>query len=89
MNKREVIHTTILVLHIQEDQYGLYWSAEDGRDEVYICNAYGFENAIRVANGIAHNHVEFVTHPPFMSEWEQENEAEIKPTGAEAPQERI
>jgi hypothetical protein len=46
-------------------EFCLYWQEEDGNHLEFICAVYGFENAIRVANGIAHEQVEFVKHPSF------------------------
>ena len=46
-------------------EFCLYWQDGDGNHSEFICAVYGFENAIRVANGIAHEQVEFVKHPCF------------------------
>ena len=46
-------------------QYGLFWEDCDGNNFKFICYVFGFENAVRVANGISHNQCEFVKHPPF------------------------
>ena len=46
-------------------QYAIEWADEDGNNNSHICYVFGFENAIRVANGIAHEQCEFVTHPCF------------------------
>jgi hypothetical protein len=63
------IHNTVAVrLLTNNDQYGLFWQDDDGNNSDFICTAYGFENAIRVANGIAHRQYEFVKHPCFKSD---------------------
>ena len=60
------IHNTVAVRIVpNHDQLGLYWTDEDGNNGRLICYVFGYENAIRVANGIAHEQVEFVTHPCF------------------------
>ena len=60
------IHNTVAVRVVpNRDQLGLYWTDEDGNNSTHICYVFGYENAIRVANGIAHNQCEFVTHPCF------------------------
>jgi hypothetical protein len=33
--------------------------------KVFICTVHGFENAIRVAKGIAHEQAEYVKYPAF------------------------
>ncbi len=48
----------------EKDEYSLWWEDEDG-EEQYICHVYGFDNAVRVATGIAHKQVEYVKHPCF------------------------
>ena len=55
------IHNTVAV-HITTkcNQYALEWADEDGNNKSHICYVFGFENAIRVANGIAHEQCEFV-----------------------------
>jgi len=61
---KDIIHNTIAVeLDINSYSYCLYWQDKDGNNSEYICVVHGFENAIRVANGIAHEQVEFVIHP--------------------------
>ena len=61
---KDIIHNTIAVeLDINSYSYCLYWQDKDGNNSEFICAVHGFENAIRVANGIAHEHVEFVKHP--------------------------
>ncbi len=54
----------INVVHLGPHRYGLYW-VDDQHAEEYICQVYGFENAVRVANGIAHEQVEYVKHPGY------------------------
>jgi len=65
---KNIIHNTIAVeLDINRSSLGnsycLYWQDKDGNNSEFICAVHGFENAIRVANGIAHEQVEFVKHP--------------------------
>tara|TARA_R110000737_G_scaffold327357_1_gene341579 strand:- start:377 stop:592 length:216 start_codon:yes stop_codon:yes gene_type:complete len=52
-------------IHERNDElYGIYWTTEDTAEGgEYICSVYGFENAVRVANGIAWEQAEFVIHP--------------------------
>ena len=46
------------------DKFGLYWTDESTADGgEFICSVYGFENAVRVANGIAHEQADYVIHP--------------------------
>ena len=60
------IHNTVAVRIVpNHDQLGLYWTDGDGNNGRLICYVFGYENAIRVANGIAHEQVEFVTRPCF------------------------
>ena len=68
---KNVFHNTIAVQHgTRSDQYCLYWQNEDGNDSEYICVVYGFDNAMRVANGIAYKQAEFVKAPvPQFSSW--------------------
>jgi hypothetical protein len=63
---KQVMHTGIKVDHIRDDKYCLYWVDCDGQNAEYITGVYGFENAVRVANGIGHEQAEYVTHcvPP-------------------------
>jgi len=68
---QNIIHNMVKVMYNNYDHYSLYWASESGQDMQHICNVYGFENAVRVANGIAHEQVEFVQHPPFKSEYEE------------------
>ena len=65
---KNIIHNTIAVeLGINSrgsgNSYCLYFQDNDGNNSEFICAVNGFENAIRVANGIAHEQVEFVKHP--------------------------
>ena len=63
------IHNTVAVRIVpNHDQLGLYWTDGDGNNGRLICYVFGYENAIRVANGIAQEQVEFVTHPCFNPE---------------------
>lgn len=51
------------------NQFCLYWQDEDGNGSEFICTVYGFENAVRVANGISVDQAEYVKHPgsnPFQ-----------------------
>jgi hypothetical protein len=71
------IHNTIAVRIIpNHEQYGLYWTDADGNNDAHICYVFGFDNAIRVANGIAHDQCEYVTHPAFNPD-EVQNEFSI------------
>ena len=54
----------VMASQFTDDKYQLYWSQDDiiaGSE--HICSVYGYENAIRVANGIAHEQAEYVIHP--------------------------
>jgi hypothetical protein len=64
---KDIIHNTIAVeAGIRgSGEFCLYWQDEDGNNSEFICVVHGFENAVRVANGIAHEQVEFVKHPCF------------------------
>ena len=64
---KEIFHNTISVeVGIRgSKEYCLYWQDEDGNNSEFICKVYGFENAVRVANGIAHEQVESVKRPCF------------------------
>ena len=57
---------TVRVVLLSHDTglYGLYWYDSESNESQHITNCYGFENTIRVANGIAFEQVEFVQHPP-------------------------
>jgi hypothetical protein len=39
--------------------------AKKSKNQVFICTVHGFENAIRVAKGIAHEQAEYVKYPAF------------------------
>ena len=61
---KDIMHNTISVERgAESNEYRLYWQDEDGNNSVFICVVYGFDNAIRVADGIAHEQVQFVKHP--------------------------
>jgi len=61
---KDIMHNTISVERgAGSDEYRLCWQDEDGNNSVFICVVYGFDNAIRVADGIAHEQVQFVKHP--------------------------
>ncbi len=68
---KNVIHNAIAVQYgTREGQYCLYWQDEDGNNSEYICVVYGFDNAMRVANGIAYKQAEFVKAPvPHFASW--------------------
>jgi len=70
----QIYHNKIIVEYSVYDKYALYWADDKGNSKEYICGVYGFENAIRVANGIAHEQVEFVQSPPFKSDYETDRE---------------
>ncbi len=59
-----------------EGRYGLYWTTENNEEggvfvsSKYICAVYGYANAIRVANGIAHEQAEYVIHPSPVAKTE-------------------
>tara|TARA_B110000967_G_scaffold98312_1_gene100991 strand:- start:1813 stop:2031 length:219 start_codon:yes stop_codon:yes gene_type:complete len=64
--QNHAIHNTVAVrITNNHNQYALDWADEDGNNKSHICYVFGFENAVRVANGIAHEQVEFVKHPCF------------------------
>ena len=67
LGKRDVVmHNTIAVYHgTRDNEMCIYWQDNDGNNSEFICHVYGFENAIRVANGIAHEQAEYVKHPGF------------------------
>ena len=61
---KNIIHNTISVEYgTRSAQHCLYWQDEDGNNSEFICTVYGFDNALRVANGIAYEQVEYVKHP--------------------------
>tara|TARA_R110000824_G_scaffold62735_3_gene165864 strand:- start:3444 stop:3656 length:213 start_codon:yes stop_codon:yes gene_type:complete len=61
---KDIMHNTISVERgAGSNEYRLYWQDEDGNNSVFICVVYDFDNAIRVADGIAHEQVQFVKHP--------------------------
>lgn len=64
MYNQNIVHNMIVVdlLNKENEHYGLYWAGDDGNNQVYICSVYGTDNAIEVANRIAHEQVEFVRH---------------------------
>ena len=64
--RNHAIHNTIAVrTTYHRDQYTLSWVDDHGLSSAHICYVFGFENAVRVANGIAHDQCEYVTHPAF------------------------
>ena len=64
--RNHAIHNTIAVrTTYYRDQYTLSWVDDEGICSDQICFVFGLENAIRVANGIAHDQCEYVTHPAF------------------------
>jgi hypothetical protein len=64
---KDIIHNTVAVeAGIRgSGEFCLYWQDEDGNNSEFICVVHGFDNAVRVANGIAHEQVEYVKHPSF------------------------
>jgi hypothetical protein len=48
-----------------KNQFILLWQNDDLSETVFICTVHGFENAIRVARGIAHEQAEYVKYPAF------------------------
>jgi len=62
---KNIIHNTISVEYgiSRSNEHCLYWQDDDGNNSEFICVVYGFDNAVRVANGIAHEQVEYVKHP--------------------------
>jgi hypothetical protein len=67
--RNHAIHNTIDIKRTAfNDKFALEWVDEYGGSSEHICFVYGFENAVRVANGIAHDQCEYVTHPCFDSE---------------------
>lgn len=68
-----VYHTTLRVIYLLDDRYGLYWADDDGNNQEYICSVIGFANAVRVASGIGYQQVECIVTPCFESEYERES----------------
>ena len=63
------IHNTIDIKRTAfSDMFTLDWVDEYGGASEHICHVFGFENAVRVANGIAHDQCEYVTHPALNPE---------------------
>lgn len=65
---RNVIHNTLAVVqsiykYSDSKEYWLYWQDDEGNNPEYICVVHGYENAIKVAKGIACEQVEFVKYP--------------------------
>ena len=65
---KNVIHNTVAVVesinkYRDSEEYCLYWQDDEGNSPEYICVVHGYDNAIRVAEGIAHEQVEFVKYP--------------------------
>ena len=48
-----------------KNQFRLFWQNDDGSQSEFICTVHGFENAIRVAKGIAYEQAEYVKYPAF------------------------
>tara|TARA_R110002153_G_scaffold81789_1_gene206931 strand:- start:127 stop:405 length:279 start_codon:yes stop_codon:yes gene_type:complete len=69
-------------------EFCLYWQDGDGNHSEFICAVYGFENAIRVANGIAHEQVEFVKHACFDPNLDPDDIAELQSAMQENADER-
>jgi len=67
--RNNAIHNTIAIKRTEfNDKFTLAWVDEYGGASEHICYVFGFENAVRVANGIAHDQCEYVTHPAFNPE---------------------
>ena len=66
--RNHAIHNTIDIKETAfSDMFTLEWVDEYGGASEHICHVFGFENAVRVANGIAHDQCEYVTRPCFDS----------------------
>ena len=67
--RNHAIHNTIEIRTTDKHgQYSLNWVDDLGYASEHICFVFGFENAVRVANGIAHDQCEYVTHPCYASD---------------------
>ena len=67
--RNNAIHNTIAIKRTAfSDMFTLDWVDEYGGGSEHICNVFGFENAVRVANGIAHDQCEYVKHPALNPE---------------------
>ena len=65
---KNVIHNTLAVVesinkYRDSEEYYLCWQDAEGNNPEFICFVHGYDNAIRVAEGIAHEQVEFVKYP--------------------------
>ena len=58
-----MLNTITVEAGTRENQFCLYWQDEDGNGSEFICTVYGFDNACRVANGIAVEQAEYVKTP--------------------------
>ena len=69
--RNHAIHNTIEIKGTEfSDMFTLDWVDEFGGSSEHICFVFDFENAVRVANGIAHDQCEYVTHPAFNTDGE-------------------
>ena len=87
--RNHAIHNTIEIRTTNfSDQYSLNWVDKDGYASEHICYVFGFENAVRVANGIAHEQCEFVKHPCFDPNLDPDDIAELQSAMQENADER-
>ena len=69
--RNHAIHNTIEIKGTAfNDMFTLDWVDEFGGSSEHICYVFNFENAVRVANGIAYDQCEYVTHPAFNTDGE-------------------
>jgi hypothetical protein len=59
------VHVTLV--NGDTGQYRISWRDCDNGRSRFIAHCYGFENSVRVANGLAENQVEYVQSPPCKS----------------------
>tara|TARA_B110000211_G_C13878400_1_gene464039 strand:- start:258 stop:452 length:195 start_codon:yes stop_codon:yes gene_type:complete len=59
---KDIFLNTISVENFQHDEYVLYWQDNDGNNSEYICKVHGYENALRVAQGIGHEQAEYIKY---------------------------
>lgn len=52
----------------ESGQYRIEYKNSETQKTRFICHCFGFENSIRVANGIALDQCEYVMHPGFKPE---------------------
>jgi len=58
----KVVHNTISVEFLRDDDYGLYFQDDDGNNNEYICMVTGRDSAVEVARRIAKGKVEYVKY---------------------------